>query len=75
MRLLLALLALIGGANQAARAAAPAWMPMPVKVEPAAGRFVIDANFTVETGPAPAPTPGWLPPPGDSWRAWRARPA
>jgi hexosaminidase len=49
MRFMFALLALIGGANQAP-AAAPAWMPMPVKVEPAAGRFVVDANFTVELG-------------------------
>ena len=49
MCLILALLALIGGAHPA-RAAAPAWMPMPVKVEPAAGRFVVDANFTVDIG-------------------------
>jgi hexosaminidase len=50
MRLMIALLALVGGAHQAARAAAPALMPMPVKVEPAAGRFVVDANFTVDAG-------------------------
>ena len=50
MRLILALLALIGGANQAARAAAPAFMPMPVKVEPATGRFLVDANFAVDVG-------------------------
>jgi hexosaminidase len=50
MHLLFALLALASGAGQTARAAAPAWMPMPVKVEPAAGRFVVDANFAVDTG-------------------------
>ena len=41
------LVALLAGA---ARAAAPALMPMPVKVEPGAGKFAIGPGFRVETG-------------------------
>ncbi len=33
----------------AAFAAGPALMPMPVSVQPAAGHFLIDSNFVVET--------------------------
>ena len=46
MRLITMLLA---GACQAVFAAGPALMPVPVKVEPAAGKLAINANFVVET--------------------------
>ena len=60
------LLILAAGVSQTAFAAAPALMPMPVKVQPAAGKFLIDANFVVETvGPAGAR----LRPAIDSFRA------
>lgn len=45
MRFSLLLLA----ATQAALAASPSLMPAPVKVQPAAGRLLVDANFVVET--------------------------
>ena len=40
---------LAGSASRSLLAAGPALMPMPVKLQPAAGRFPIDANFVVET--------------------------
>jgi hexosaminidase len=40
------LLMLLAGLRQAALAAAPALMPMPVKVESGSGRLTIDNNFT-----------------------------
>jgi hexosaminidase len=49
MRLGTMLLALTASASQVVFAAGPALMPMPVKVQPASGRFLIDANFVVET--------------------------
>src|ERR1035437_1139924 len=49
MRLGTTLLALAASASQVVFAAGPALMPMPVKVQPASGRFLIDANFVVET--------------------------
>jgi hexosaminidase len=41
------LLAVLAAAQQAAVAAAPALMPLPVKVEPAAGKLTIDGSFSV----------------------------
>jgi len=40
---------LLCAAGQVAAAAGPALMPLPVKMEPAGGSFVLDANFTIET--------------------------
>ena len=49
MRLGTMFLVLVGGAGQAAFAAGPALMPMPVKVQPTTGKLPINANFVVET--------------------------
>jgi len=54
MRLGTMLLALAAGASRSV-CAGPALMPLPVKVQPATGRFPIDANFIVDPqGPAGA---------------------
>jgi hexosaminidase len=50
MRFTVIFLALVAGASQGARAAEPALMPMPVKVEAGSGKFLINANFTVDAG-------------------------
>jgi hexosaminidase len=42
-------LALAAGASQAVFAAGPALMPLPVTVQPASGKLVVNANFVVET--------------------------
>ena len=64
MRSTVILLALLAGANQAARAAEPALMPMPVKMTAASGKFLINANFVVDAGgPAAArltPVVSWF---------------
>ncbi len=44
-----ATLAVAAGLTQLAYAAAPALMPIPIKVQPASGNFPIDANLVVET--------------------------
>ena len=46
------LLALIAGAAQAAQAAEPALMPLPVKMTAGPGKLIIDANFVVDPGSA-----------------------
>lgn len=57
---------LILAACQGAFAAVPALMPMPVTVQPATGKFLVDANFVVDiVGPAGAR----LRPAVDSFRA------
>ena len=57
-------LALLAGAGQAARSVEPALMPMPVKMTPASGKFLINANFVVDAGgPAAArltPVVSWF---------------
>src|SRR5690242_10805083 len=49
MRVPTLLLAVAAGLSPALFAAAPALMPLPVKMDPGAGKFSIDANLTVET--------------------------
>ncbi len=49
MRLTTLLLLLAAGAAPAMLAAEPALMPLPVKMQAAAGKLVIDSNFVVET--------------------------
>jgi hexosaminidase len=46
------LLALVAGAGQAAQAAEPALMPMPVTMTAGSGKLIIDANFVVDPGSA-----------------------
>ena len=43
-------LALVAGAAQAAVAAEPALMPMPVTMTATSGKFLVNANFVVDTG-------------------------
>jgi hexosaminidase len=47
LRPLLLLVTFVWGAAQTTRAAAPALMPLPVKVEAAAGKLAIDGSFSV----------------------------
>ena len=47
--LFMRLIILLAGLAPFASAASPALMPLPVKVQPASGRFIIDANFVVDT--------------------------
>ncbi len=49
MRVLKVLFLAAAGAGPALFAAEPVLMPMPVKIQPAAGKLVINANFVVET--------------------------
>ena len=64
MRFTVVCLALAACGGQVGRAAEPALMPMPVKVEAASGRFLIDANLVVDAGGLSAgrltPAVGWF---------------
>ena len=73
MRFTVIFLALAACANQTARAAEPALMPLPVKAQAASGSFLVNANFVVDAG-GPPPS-AWRRRLAGSWRASRGRPA